>query len=131
MTDVEFMHAYFLDQWKYYTFGIWNKEFTPFINRRSLHCICLHLLESWLTLTLVYLSRLIEMFVECKTKTFVDIYFISVFTQWMLPLGRPPFSLQHLIILIWVCQVWQVKQWMVILTLNSEMEAVHILCRAI
>ena len=49
----------------------------------------------------------------------------------MLPLERPPFSLQHITILSWVCQVCQIKQWMVILILNLEMEAVHILSQSV
>ena len=108
-------------------------NFSPSLFKIAQGNLYLHLLGSLWTLTLVYLSKLIQMFVKCKTKTFVDIYFVSVFTQWMLPLGRPPFSLQHLIILLWVCQVcqvWQVKQLMVILILNLEMEAVHILRKA-
>ena len=108
------------------TFG----NFSPSLFKIAQGNLYLHLLGSLWTLTLVYLSKLIQMFVKCKTKTFVDIYFVSVFTQWMLPLERPPFSLQHITILSWVCQVCQIKQWMVILILNLEMEAVHILSQA-
>ena len=71
------------------------------------------------------------MFAKCNTETLVDINLFSVLTQLILPLGRPPFSLQHLIILSWVCQVCQIKQWMVILILNLEMEAVRILSQEI
>ena len=71
------------------------------------------------------------MFAKCNTETLVDINLFSVLTQLILPLGRPPFSLQHLIILGWVCQVCQIKQWMVILILNLEMEAVRILSQEI
>ena len=66
-----------------------------------------------------------------QTETLVDINLFFVSTQLILPLGRPPFSLQHLIILSWVCQVCQIKQWMVILILNLEMEAVRILSQEI
>ena len=71
------------------------------------------------------------MFAKCNTETLVDINLFSVLTQLILPLGRPPFSLQHLIILSWVCQVCQIKQWMVILILNLEMEAVRTLSQEI
>ena len=70
-------------------------------------------------------------FAKCNTETLVDINLFSVLTQLILPLGRPPFSLQHLITLSWVCQVCQIKQWMVILILNLEMEAVRILSQEI
>ena len=70
------------------------------------------------------------MFAKCNTETLVDINLFSVLTQLILPLGRRPLSLQHLVILGWVCQVCQIKQWMVILILNLEMEAVHILSQA-